>query len=123
MDYILLQTHSPSGKVIRSVVGGNPYGPYSYQPVPGATSQGPWWQIGAFTVDPRGHLFLAEWNPEDTTSVTELSSTAARIGQWELPKPSGARGWPSQGMAVDPRGNIYVADTLANRVLKLDFAP
>ena len=123
MDYIVLETRSSSGKVIRSVVGGNPYGPYSYQPVPGVTSQGPWWQIGALTVDPRGHPFLGEWNPEDRASVTELSSTATRIGQWELPKPSGARGWPPQGIAVDPRGNVYLADTLANRVLKLAFQP
>ena len=123
MDYIVLETLSPSGKVIRSVVGGNPYGPYSYQPVPGVTTQGPWWQIGALTVDPRGHLFLAEWNPENRASVTELSSSAARIGQWELPQPSGQRGWPPQGIALDPRGNVYVSDTLANRVLTLVFHP
>jgi hypothetical protein len=102
------------------VVGGNPYGPDSPG---GAASQGPWWQIGALTVDPRGHLFLAEWNPEDRASVTELSSSAKRIGQWELPKPSGAQGWPPQLIALDPRGNVYVADTVANRVLKLVFQP
>lgn len=32
-------------------------------------------------------------------------------------------GWPSQGIALDPRGNVYLADTLANRVLKLVFQP
>jgi DNA-binding beta-propeller fold protein YncE len=118
MDYIVLQTLSPSGQVIRSVVGGNPYGPS--QPG-GAAGQGPWWQIGALTVDPRAHLFLAEWNPSDLASVTELSPTLKLIGQWELPKPSGAAGWPPEGIALDPRGNVYVADTLANRVLKLAF--
>jgi sugar lactone lactonase YvrE len=100
-------------------VGGNPYGPYEYG---GTTVQGPWWQIGALTVDAHGHLFLAEWNPEDQASVTELSSTATRIGQWKLPPPSGTKGWPPQGIALDPRGNVYVADTLANRVLKLVFS-
>ena len=123
MDYIALETLSSSGKLIRTVVGGNPYGPYSYQPISGVTIQGPWWQIGALTVDLRGHLFLAEWNPQNQASVTELSSAAKRIGQWELPKPSGARGWPPQGIALDPHGNVYVADTLANRVLKLAFQP
>jgi DNA-binding beta-propeller fold protein YncE len=123
MDYIVLETLSPSGRVIRSIVGGNPYGPYSYQPVPGVTGQGPWWQIGALAVDPRGRPFLAEWNPENRASVTELSTAATRIGQWELPQPSGLRGWPGQGIALDPRGNVYAADTLANRVLKLVFQP
>jgi tripartite motif-containing protein 71 len=122
MDYIAMQTFSPSGKIVRTVVGGDPYGQFAYGPIPGVTSvQGPWWQIGALTVDARGHLFLAEWNPENRASVTELTSSAKRIGQWELPKPSGARGWPPQGIALDPRGNVYVADSLANRVLKLVF--
>ena len=34
---------------------------------------------------------------------------------------SGQGGWPGHGVAVDPRGNVYVADTPANRVLKLAF--
>lgn len=119
MDHILLQTRSSSGKLLRSLVGSNPYGRYSYQPVPGVTGEGPWWQIGALTVDSRGHLFLAVWNPQDRASVTELTSTAKQFGQWELPAPSGERGWPAQGIAVDPRGKVYVADTLADRVLKL----
>ncbi|HEX6508211.1 MAG TPA: NHL repeat-containing protein [Chloroflexota bacterium] len=123
MDYIALQTLNPSGKVVRTVVGSNPYGPFSYQPVPGVTGQGPWWQIGALTADSRGHLFLAEWNPQNQSSVTKLSPPAKQIGQWELPAPSGERGWPSQGIALDPRGNVYVSDTLANRVLKLIFQP
>jgi hypothetical protein len=121
MDYILLETLSPTGKVVRAVVGSNPYGRYSYQPVPGISGEGPWWQIGALTVDRHDRLFLAEWNPEDQASVTELSATAKPLGRWELPGPSGRRGWPPQGIALDPRGNVYVADTLANRVLKLAF--
>jgi DNA-binding beta-propeller fold protein YncE len=120
MDYIILETFSPSGQVIRSVVGGNPYGPYAYG---GAMKQGPWWQIGALAVDPHGHLFLAEWNPENQSSVTELSSIAKEIGRWELPAPSGEGGWPPQGLALDPRGNVSVANTPANQVLELVFHP
>lgn len=123
MDYILLQIRSSSGKLLQSLVGGNPYGQYSSQPVPGVTGQGPWWQIGALTVDSRGHLFLAEWNPQDQASVTELGSAARLLGQWEILAPSGERGWPAQGIALDPRGNVYLADTLTNRVLKLVFQP
>jgi DNA-binding beta-propeller fold protein YncE len=117
MDYIVLKTLSPAGKVIRSIVGGNPYGPYHSS----GKNQGPWWQIGGLTADRRGHLFLAEWSPQVGAAVTEFSPTAARIGEWVLPRPSGGRGWPSQGIALDPHGNVYVADTLANRVLKLVF--
>ncbi len=121
MDYIVLETFSPAGRVVRSIVGGNPYGPYSYQPVSGVTGVGPWWQIGALAVASRGRLFLAEWNPQNQASVTEFSATGTTIGQWELPKPSGAAGWPPQGMALDPRGNVFVSDTQAHRVLKLVF--
>ncbi|HEX8918540.1 MAG TPA: NHL repeat-containing protein [Chloroflexota bacterium] len=124
MDYIALETLSPSGKITRIVVGGNPYGRFSYPAVPGVTSVlGPWWQIGALIVDSQGHVFLGEWNASDRTSVTELSTNAKVLGQWQLPPPSGLKGWPPQGMALDPRGNVYVADTIANRVLKLVFRP
>jgi DNA-binding beta-propeller fold protein YncE len=122
MDYIALQTYSPSGKIIRTVVGGDPYGQFAYGPIPGVTSVlGPWWQIGALTADARGNLFLVEWYPEGRASVTKLSSTFRLLGQWELPSPSD--GWPGQGIALDPRGNVYVADTPDNRVLKLIFQP
>lgn len=124
MDYILLQTFSSTGVLVRSVAGGNPYGPFSYQPVSGVTSlQGPWWQIGGLAVDSSARVFLAVWNPQDRASVTEVSSAGKQFGQWELPAPSGSRGWPAQGIALDPRGTVYVADTRANRVLKLAFRP
>jgi DNA-binding beta-propeller fold protein YncE len=119
MDYIVLESLSPSGKVIRMVVGGNPYGAY-FSP---GTKGGPWWQIGAMSADSQGHLFLAEWSPQVGATVTQLSSGATRVGEWKLPPPSGGRGWPPQGMALDPRGNVYVADTIANRVLRLTFRP
>jgi hypothetical protein len=122
MDYITLVTLSPSGTVLRTVVGGNPYGPFSYEPVPGVNSvQGPWWQIGALTVDSAGHLFLIEWYPQGGASVTKLSSTTRLLGLWPLPAPSD--GWPGQGIALDPRSNVYVADTPDTRVLKLVFRP
>lgn len=123
MDYDLLQTFSPAGTVLRSIVGGNPYGAFSYPPIPGVSTRGPWWQIGALTSDARGRLFLSEWNSDNRASVTELSSGGKRLGQWELPAPSGARGWPGQGIAVDPAGSAYVADTPANRILKLTLGP
>lgn len=119
MDYILLDTFNPSGRLLRSLVGGNPYGGYSYGPIPALAGQGPWWQIGALATDPSGHLFLAEWTPQNQSSVVELSAGARVLGQWELPQPSGGYGWPGLGLALDPRGNIYVADSLGRRVLKL----
>lgn len=117
MDYIVLDTFSPGGRVIRSAVGGNPYGPYTAV----GGNAGPWWQIGALAIDPRGHLFLAEWNPQNRASITEFSATATTrpVGQWVLPPPTGGNGYPPRGIAIDPRGTLYVADTRANRLLTL----
>jgi sugar lactone lactonase YvrE len=118
MDYIALQTFAPSGKITRTVVGGNPYGQFAYGPIPGVTSvKGPWWQIGALTTDSAGHLYLTNWGP----SVVEITSTGKLLGQWQ--QPPSKSGSPGQGIAIDPRGSVYVADTADNSVLKLVFHP
>jgi tripartite motif-containing protein 71 len=121
MDYIVLEKRSPTGAVVWSAVGGNPYG--GYRPIP-PIKEGSWWQIGALAAESHGHLWVSEWSSNDQASITELSSSSgARIGRWELPGPSGPRGWPARGISLDPRGNVYVSDTLANRVLKLMLSP
>jgi DNA-binding beta-propeller fold protein YncE len=117
IDYIALQTFAPSGTIIRTVIGGNPYGQFVYGPIPGVASvHGPWWQIGALTIDSAGHLYLT--NRDQV--VMEISSTARLLGQWQPPSTGGP---PGQGVAVDPRGNVFVSDTANNSVLKLVFHP
>jgi streptogramin lyase len=114
MDYIALETFAPSGTLLRTVIGGNPYGQFAYQTIPGVTSvQGPWRLVGALSVDSTGHLYLTNWGP----TVMEISSTAKLLGQWQQPPYNS--GAPAGGIAVDPRGNVFVAAN--NSVLKLTF--
>jgi hypothetical protein len=78
--------------------------------------------LGALAANDRGHLALADWSPNNQASIAELSSSSAvRVGQWELPAPSGTRGWSAQGIGLDLRGNVYVSDILGSRILQLVF--
>lgn len=122
MDYIALETLSPAGTILRTVVGGNPYGPFSNTPVTGVTSvQGPWWQIGAVTADSSGHILLLAWYPEEGAAVIQLTPAAQPLNRWALPAPN--TGWPGQGIALDPHGNAYVSDTPNKRLLALTQKP
>ena len=74
-------------------------------------------------VDSRGNVYISDdyydssWNPQnvvlrETVSAGTYSESTLVTSALNIP----------DGIAVDPRGNVYIADTGNNRVLKEDFA-
>ncbi|WP_052359973.1 NHL repeat-containing protein [Solidesulfovibrio alcoholivorans] len=76
----------------------------------------------ALTVSPQGLLYFATAGPVYAYKNNDADQSLELVGQWgSSGKSVGQFGTPA-GIAVDDSGNIYVADTLNNRVQVYDAA-
>jgi sugar lactone lactonase YvrE len=72
---------------------------------------------GRLAVDRKGNLWIAlGGGVEDIPDIVEPSSSGKEITQWKAPKPQKAT--THEGIAVDPRGFVYLRDEYFNRIFK-----
>ncbi len=79
------------------------------------------------TIDQHGNLYVSDWVNHRIRKITPQGDVLTIAGGGE-PGPNGdlvdgagaaARFWGPEGLAVDAQGNIYVADTLNNRIRRI----
>ena len=113
---------TPDGLI--STVAGN--GSYSFSGDGGpATAAGLAWPFGV-TIDAQGNLYIAEAGNNRIRKVTPdgVIRTLAGNGTGGLsgdggPATAASLAWPLFGVTIDPRGNLYIADTGNNRIRKV----
>src|SRR5580704_14990184 len=86
-----------------------------------SVGQGPgqFWDPNGLTIDPSGHLWVAD---TENQRVQEFTSTGGYLGQIGTPAVSGnGNGQFSQpnDLASDSAGNVWVADTQNNRIQEI----
>jgi streptogramin lyase len=77
----------------------------------------PWEEIGALAIDARRHAFLTL---PRCGIVVELDRQGREVRRWSRTAPGGPPLSLPTGVAVDSRGDLYIADWAGSRVVKYD---
>jgi trimeric autotransporter adhesin len=90
----------------------------------------PWWPppVGGLAIGPHGTIYIADkagnkvysFNPGDEQPTVFAGTGTARFSGDNGPA-TGADLWRPSGLAVDARGNVYIADSGNNRIRKVDL--
>jgi uncharacterized protein (TIGR03437 family) len=111
---------SASGQIITSLAGSNPLFPNSI-----AATSAPMGQTQAVTVDSSGNVFVSDSGNHMVMRITPSGSLTVVAGNGS-PGFSGDGGPATHaslhlptGLAVDPSGNLYIADEFNNRIRKV----
>jgi tripartite motif-containing protein 71 len=106
----LLTEFRPNGSLMRERVGGSPYG--------AEYKDAPWIGLDGVTTDGAGNWYVSGVFPFRgiyASAVAEFSRGGKKLNQWRLPGDVGFYG----GIALDPAGNIFVANGVSGAILEL----
>lgn len=119
---------APRGISVSTLAGSGKTGPLGGGYVDGSAYTAQFHEPIGITIDRQGNLYVSDWVNHRIRKITPQGEVLTVAGGGEAGPNGGladgpgaeARFWGPEGIAVDARGNIFVADTLNNRIRQID---
>jgi serine/threonine-protein kinase len=118
---------APQGISVSTLAGSGKTGPLGGGYADGPANQAQFHDPIGITIDQYGNLYVSDWVNHRIRKITPQGEVSTLAGGGEAgPKGdladgpgSAARFWGPEGIAVDSQGNVFVADTLNNRIRRI----